>query len=309
MPDYEDIRHLPSGHPPTAVAVGVFDGVHAGHQALLREMIASARAAGLHTAVVTFFPHPQVVLRGVGGRIYLTSLEERIRLLHQLGIDTVVVHPFDAETRQLRALAFVELLQTHLNMRQLWSGEFGLGYRREGTREMLATLGLERDYSVHSISALFEQNGERVSSSRIRRGLAQGDMVDVNACLQRAFSLEGAVIQGDKRGRTIDFPTANLAVWEQQIVPANGVYATLAQLSTFSRYLAATNVGVRPTVAGVDLRVETHLLDFSADLYGQTLMLEFHHAIRPEMKFNGLEELKAQIAQDVQAVRGLLSLP
>lgn len=151
-------------------------------------------------------------------------------------------------------------------------------------------------------------NGERVSSSRIRQSLANGDIDEVNRCLGRKYALSGKVIQGDQRGRTIGFPTANIDAWEQQVLPGNGVYATIVTLPDGSPHMAATNIGVRPTVDGVSHRIEAHLLDFNEDLYGKELRLEFVAHIRNEQKFGGLDELKAQIDRDVSSVREILSL-
>lgn len=286
---------------PTSIAIGVFDGVHLGHQHLLRSMVAEARSVGLRTAVLTFFPHPKVVIRNIEGRVYLTRLERRVELLGALGIDLIIVHPFDDRVRQTRAAAFVDQLDRHVGLGQIWGGGFSLGYQREGTFEFLSELGSERGFTVHQIDELVQWKGEPVSSSRIRRALAAGDIEDVNGCLGRPFAVSGEVIMGDQRGRTIGFPTANLAVWNQQLLPANGVYATFAQLED-ERHLAATNVGVRPTVADPRLAVEAYLLGFDREIYGQTLSLDFISRIRDERKFNGLEALQAQIAADVAEV-------
>ncbi len=295
----------PAPKRPTTVAVGVFDGVHRGHQALLKMMIAAAGARGLATTVVTFFPHPRVVLHGDSGRIYLTSIEDRLHLLKQMGIDEVIIYPFNRETQHLRAADFVGELVERLDMKQIWSGDFGLGYQREGTAEFLRPLGAKMGFSVHEYPVKFEIHGRQVSSSRIREGLSGGNMEDINACLGRPYRLSGTVVAGARRGRQIGFPTANLDIWEQLILPANGVYAAIATVDN-RRYAAATNIGVRPTVDGHNLLVEPHLLDFSGDIYGARMTLEFVTRIRPEMKFGDLEALKSQIAADVEQVRQIL---
>jgi riboflavin kinase/FMN adenylyltransferase len=152
---------------------------------------------------------------------------------------------------------------------------------------------------------LVSVNGEEVSSSRIRQALAEGDIEETNRCLGRRFQVEGTVIRGDQRGRILGFHTANLAVWEQQILPANGVYATYAYLGG-ERFAAASNIGVRPTVNGTALSVEAHLLDFDREIYGESVALEFVHRVRPERKFPGLDALKVQITEDVATIRHLL---
>ena len=290
----------------TFLAIGVFDGVHRGHQELLRAMVDAARSQGARPAVLTFFPHPRAVIQGLSGRIYLTTLDERVQLLAAQGIDLIIVHPFDEDVRMTRAATFVDRLCHHLDLRELWGGSFSLGYQREGDAAFLRRLGAERGFTVHEVSDLSQWDGEQVSSSRIRQALAEGDLEVVNGCMNRRFSVGGEVVRGDQRGRTIGFPTANLAVWEHQLLPGNGVYATYALLEG-ERFLAATNIGIRPTVSDPRLVVEAYLLDFDRDIYGQDLQLEFVSRIRDERKFEGLEALKMQIAADVEQVRQTLS--
>lgn len=290
---------------PTYLAIGVFDGVHRGHQQLLGRMVAEARRAGVVPAVLTFFPHPRVVIQGLSGRIYLTSLERRVQLLAAQGLELVNVHPFDEEVRTTRAADFVERLCRYLDLRQLWGGSFSLGYKREGDADYLRRLGSDRGFTVREVDDLVEWNGQPVSSSRIRQALSDGDIAEVNGCLNRRFRVSGQVLRGDRRGHTIGFPTANIDVWEQKLIPANGVYATYAYLEGM-RYQAATNVGVRPTVDDTRLSVEAHLLDFQEEIYGQELALEFVSRIRDERKFPDLEALKNQIQADVTRVRDLL---
>ena len=293
---------------PTYLAVGVFDGVHRGHQHLLQSVVSAAHNGNVRPAVLTFFPHPITVIRHLSGRLYLTSLEERVRLLAEQGIALVIVHPFDDTVRQMRAAAFIQRLDTYLDLRGMWAGNFSLGYQREGDAAFLGRLGQEMGFTVHEMTDLVMANGERISSSSIRAALNQGDIEEVNLGLGRRFSLTGRVVQNDQLGRTIGFPTANLALWEQLLIPANGVYATYAWING-QRHLAATNIGVRPTVDGRRLTVEAHLLDFNADIYGQELRLEFVSRVRDERKFSGVEELKAQIDADVNIVRGRLASP
>jgi len=159
---------------------------------------------------------------------------------------------------------------------------------------------------VQQVEAMVMWQAERVSSSRIRRSLLEGDMVEVAGCLGRPYQVSGTIVKGAQMGRTIGFPTANIDYWSEQLLPTNGVYATYAWLG-HTRYQAATNVGVRPTVNGAALTVEAHLLDFDADIYGRTLRLEFVNRIRPEMKFSGLDALKAEIQADVKRVQELLN--
>lgn len=290
---------------PSFLAIGVFDGVHLGHQQLLQKMVAEAAAAGTRAAALTFFPHPEEVILGLTGRLYLTTLERRVSLLANLGMELIIVHPFDEAVRNTRAATFVERLCQSLDLKQLWGGSFSLGYKREGTAGYLAEIGREKGFSVHEVNDLVTWRGKAVSSSRIRKALELGDIAEANGCLGRRFSIAGEVNHGDRRGRSIGFPTANLAIWEKQILPAHGVYAAYAYLNG-QRFLAATNIGVRPTFARPALSVEAHLLDFSGEIYGEMVDLEFVARIREERKFPGVEALKEQIAADVAAARTLL---
>lgn len=300
-----DLSEVP-GREPTFLAIGSFDGVHLGHQVVLQSLVAAARAQGARAAVLTFFPHPKRVIQNLQGPYYITTLPDRVQLLAGQGVDLVIVHPFDDKVRYTRAADFVEQLCRHLNMRQLWGGNFALGYQREGDVAFLRRLGEEKGYTVEVVPAMVVWDGDVVSSSRVRRSLVAGNIEEANGCLGRPYHLRGEVMQGDRRGHTIGFPTANLQISEELLLPANGVYATYAWIGQ-SRYPAATNVGVRPTVDGRRLTVETHLLDFEADLYGQELKVEFVSRLRPEMKFSGLEALKAQIQADVETVKQQLT--
>lgn len=287
---------------PTYLAIGVFDGVHLGHQRLLHSMVAAARESGARPAVLTFHPHPSAVIQNARGRIYLCSLEERVTLLGQLGVDLVIIHPFNQEVRQTRAADFVDQLCRALDLSELWGASFGLGYNREGDLQFLQQLGQEKGFRVHQFESVVTWHGGRVSSSRIRRALDSGDIQEVTGCLGRPYRIGGTVIAGDGRGKALGFPTANIQVWEQLLLPANGVYASYAWLEG-RRYAAAANIGIRPTVDGHSLTVEAHLLDFDGRIYGQELTLDIIDRIRDERKFNGLDALVAQIQADVATVR------
>lgn len=287
---------------PTYLALGSFDGVHRGHQAILRTMVDAAQESSVRTVVITFYPHPKRVIQDLQGRYYINSLEERLALLAAQNIDVVIAHPFNEHTRNIRAAAFVDQLRDWLDMRQIWGGNFSFGYGREGDQDFLKLLGPEKGFSVQLVESMESWDGGFVSSSRIRKSLAAGTIADVNGCLGRPYTVSGTVIKGDQRGRTIGFPTANLAVWDELLLPADGVYATFVTVGD-ERYMAATNVGVRPTVNGRQRLVEAHLLDFDDDLYGQSIKVEFMRRIRPEQKFSGLPALKTQITADVMEVK------
>lgn len=289
---------------PTYLAIGSFDGVHLGHQTLIRQMVEAAHEAYARPAVLTFFPHPKRVIQDLTDRYYLTTLEDRVALLAALGVELIITHPFDETVRTTRAETFVMQLCHYLEMRQLWGGNFALGYNREGDVPFLRMLGQKLKYEVRLADQMVSWDGGLVSSSRSRHSLVSGRMRDVTGCLARPFHLRGRVVVGDKRGRTLGFPTANLEVWEELLLPGNGVYATRAWVDG-QPYGAATNVGIRPTVDGTQLRIEAHLLDFSGDIYGADMRLDFLERVRPELRFDGLDALKAQISQDVAAVRAI----
>ncbi|MDX1416509.1 MAG: bifunctional riboflavin kinase/FAD synthetase [Candidatus Promineifilaceae bacterium] len=290
---------------PTFLALGSFDGVHLGHQTVIGNMVEAATQSGVRSAVMTFFPHPKRVLQNLQDRYYINTLDDREALLAGLGVDLVITHRFDENLRMTSADDFIQQLCRILDMKQIWGRDFAFGYNREGNLSFLRRTGLEHGFSVQKVESMVLFDNRPVSSSRIRESLETGKIDDVNGCLGRSYTLRGHVAKGDQRGRTIGFPTANLDLWEELLLPANGVYATYAWIEG-RRFAAATNVGVRPTVNGGDRVVEAHLLNFSDDLYGQTVKLEFVAYLRPEMKFSGLDSLKKQIAADVLEVEELL---
>ncbi|MBC7811134.1 MAG: bifunctional riboflavin kinase/FAD synthetase [Burkholderiales bacterium] len=302
------IYHLAEAHleQPSLVTIGVFDGVHIGHQHLIRRLVADAHANNRLAVVLTFFPHPDVVLRGLQGRYYLMTPEQRADEMAKLGVDFVVTHPFDDVVRQLRAADFVDQLVEHLKIDALWVGsDFAMGYKREGNVDYLRAQGEEKGFSLNVIDLIVAE-GATISSTAIRDALLNGDVGQVRDWLGRAYEVEGEVIHGQERGRTIGFPTANTAVWPKQVIPANGVYAGWATIGD-ERFMAMTNVGVRPTFEGEGVTVEAYLLDFDRDIYGQKVRLSFETRLRAEQKFNGIQELIAQIGKDVEAGRAYLS--
>jgi riboflavin kinase/FMN adenylyltransferase len=295
---------------PSVVTIGVFDGVHLGHQYLIRRLVESAQSSGRLAGVLTFHPHPDVVLRGITGRYYLTLPDERAALLGALGVDFVVTLSFDDHLRHIRAAAFVDLMREHLRLSELWVGaEFALGYKREGNVPYLRAQGAEKGFVVDVVDLMAVEDtadGPRtISSSAIRAALAAGDVTTAQEMLGRPYSVRGEVVHGLARGRTIGFPTANIAAPPERLIPANGVYAGWAVLGD-ERFMAVTNVGTRPTFSGHDVTVEAYLLDFDLDIYGATLEFQFVKRLRAEMKFSGIEALIAQIQADAAAGRSAL---
>ncbi|MBI3158724.1 MAG: bifunctional riboflavin kinase/FAD synthetase [Chloroflexi bacterium] len=286
------------------LSVGVYDGVHLGHRAVLEPMIAAAHAAAAPAAVLTFDPHPAVVFSGPRDDFLLTTPAERADLMDALGVDVLITFPFSQAAAATPARQFVESLHAHLGLSQLWVGEgFAMGHNRQGDIATLADYGKELGFAVRAIPPL-EMDGAAVSSTRIRAHLAGGDVEAANALLGRAYSLRGVVVRGDGRGRTIGIPTANLSIPTERAVPANGVYAGWAKVGE-AQWPAVTNIGVRPTFASdAPMRtVETHLLDYEGDLYGRELELSFTARLRGEQKFSGVEALVAQIHADIARAR------
>ncbi len=289
------------------VTIGAFDGVHRGHQALLRDFVAEARAHRAPAVVVTFFPHPAEVLGNRPNPFYLSTPEEKAARIARLGVDVLVTHPFNRQIAQRSAREFMEDLHAHLGLRRLWVGyDFALGRNREGDIPTLRRLGKALGYTLHVVAA-YRLDGEVVSSTRIRKALARGEVEVAARLLGRPYAVPGEVVQGDGRGRHLGFPTANLAVWPRRMMPAAGVYACWAETPA-GVYPAVINLGVRPTFERRPAapRLEAHLLDFSGDLYGQTVTVHFMRRLRSEQRFPSAEALAAQIARDVAAAREAL---
>lgn len=290
------------------LTIGSFDGVHRGHQAIMHQLVAGAHMNMAPAVVLTFFPHPTVVLRGGNGPFYLTSPDERAALLGELGADIVIVQRFDRHLAATKAKDFVTRLRQHLGFRHLLVGkDFTLGRGREGDINTLTLLGKELGYEVE-IHPPVEINGQVISSSKIRANLLKGDIEHANEMLGRPYHIIGSVIPGDSRGRTIGYPTANLNTWSNQLLPATGVYASRVCLEG-NMFSAATNIGVRPTFDGASFRVwvETHILDFQGDLYGRQIQLEFISRLRNETKFSSVQALTQQIKMDISNTRRIIT--
>lgn len=289
----------------TVLAVGVFDGVHLGHQHVMDYLKRQALARECLAGVVTFRNHPLHVLSPETHLLRLTNLEDRIRFLHALGIELVVPISFTPELAQLPVRDFVALLQNHLRMQELVVGpDFAMGRSREGNVAALHSLGKEMGFWVDVVRPKL-LNGEVVSSTCIRQALAQGDMSRVKRLLGRPHSLSGQIGHGEERGRQLGFPTANLEVNSGQSLPSDGVYATKAYLGS-DAYPSVTNIGTCPTFGEGGRTVEIHLLDFEGALYEQDLRVELIERLRPEKCFSDPEELKAQIGKDVEQARSIL---
>lgn len=294
-------RHAPGR--PCALTVGVFDGVHLGHRHLIDALKARAAQRGLASAVVTLHPDPVQVLRPDLRVAYVTSLEERIELLRATGVDAVAPLTFTSEVAELSAHDFVRLLHETLDMRFLLMGpDHAFGRGREGTPQRVAEIGAELGFDLDTLPQPLEGTSGAVSSTSIRRALADGDMELAARLLGRPFAVRGPVVRGNERGRTIGFPTANIAVTPDRALPAYGVYVTRAHVGGRT-YPSATNIGVNPTFDDARPSIETYILDFEGDLYGRELRVEVLHRLRGETKFESIEALVASIAADAQAAR------
>lgn len=289
----------------TLLTIGVFDGVHLGHQHLIRKLTQKALTNNLLSGVVTFNRHPRTVLSPRVKLVRLTTLEERINLLEALGVELVVPLNFTAELAALSAREFVGLLRQHLRMRGLMIGPgFALGRGREGDAIALQTLGQELGFSVELVEPL-RIDGSLVSSTIIREALSLGDMRTTSKLLGRHFRLSGPVVGGMERGRVLGFPTANIGVDHQQALPADGVYATLGYIGD-TIYNSVTNIGIRPTFDDGERTIEVFLMDFDGDVYGQKLTIELVERLRGEVKFANSDELAAQIERDVGQAKEIL---
>ena len=289
----------------SVLTIGVFDGVHLGHQSLIAKVIAEAEARGAASGVLTFRNHPDSALNPNFQPQYITSIEERVRLIEELGVDFVVPVTFDMNVAGLRASKFTELLRSKLRMRGLVVGpDFAMGYKREGNVDALSELGAELGFSV-SVVDLLSEGGDAVHSTSIRRAIVEGNVRDAAKKLGRNFSISGTVVTGEKLGRTLGFPTANVEVGPDMAVPGNGIYATLAFVDA-ERHMAATSIGTRPTFDGNGRTIEAFLLGFDKNLYNRQLRLEFVQRLRDELKFESVDELLKQMELDVEQTRALL---
>lgn len=289
---------------PSVVVIGNFDGVHLGHQAVLRQARALADARGLRCVVLTFDPHPSEVL-GRGAPPLLTTLARRIELLRQHGATDVAVEPFTIELSSWSPERFVqELLADRLGSRVVVVGSnFRFGSKRAGDFDTLTTMGASCGFEAVAAEIAGDDEGP-FSSTRVRDAIAAGEVERASRVLGRPHALSGVVEHGDARGRTIGFPTANLG-GVAEMLPSHGVYAVRV-VRGGETHGGVMNVGVRPTVDGLSLRIEAHLFDFDADLYGATLRVDLVARLRGEQKFSGVGELKAQIAKDAEAARKAL---
>jgi riboflavin kinase/FMN adenylyltransferase len=293
------------------LTIGTFDGVHLGHQQIIRQLKSEALANGGETVILTFHPHPRKVVKGKpDGISLLNTLDEKIKLLESHGIDHLVVVPFTPEFSTLTAEQYVsEFLVSKFRPSILIIGyDHRFGQGRSGNYELLEEMAPAHGFEVREIPEHI-LNTVTVSSTRIRLDLKESKLAEANQLLGYPYMLSGTVVEGDKRGRTIGFPTANLRLEDdEKLVPADGVYAVTVSIGGRENvYRGMMNIGFRPTVGGTRRSIEVHIINFSEEIYGSVLHLKLHHYVRREKKFSSLEELKAQLTADQGEVVRLLT--
>lgn len=293
---------------PSVVTIGLFDGVHRGHRAIIGRAVSHAAEAGLRSVVVTFDRHPMEVIRPGSQPKLLMTLGRRVETLAAQDVDLVVVIGFDDEVRHLTPEAFVDqILAGPLQARHVVVGSnFRFGHKAAGDVATLRELGDDRGFSAEGLD-LYQLGETPISSTAIRASVEAGEVERATDMLGRPHTVDGVVVRGDHRGAALGYPTANLQVDPRLAVPARGVYAGMCHLPEGS-VPCATSVGVNPTFGGQELRVEAHLLDYAGDLYGLSVGVDFRHRVRGEERFDSADELVAQMDADVEAVRGLLGV-
>lgn len=287
---------------------GTFDGVHLGHQKILQQLVETARRVDGESVLLTFDPHPRKVLQPDVELYLLQSVEEKIQRLEATGLDHLIIHPFTKEFSRTKSLEFVrEILVNKIGVKHLVIGyDHHFGRNREGSFDHLKEFGPIYGFDVQEIDAL-DVDEVNVSSTKIRQALQQGDVERALDFLGHPYTLCGRVVKGEQVGRTLGFPTANLALsFTDKLLPAHAVYAGHA-LVNGQRFKAMANIGSRPTLAAERPTIEVHLFDFEGDLYGQDLVFELHHKLRGVQRFDSLELLQAQLAKDKEQSLQLLA--
>jgi riboflavin kinase/FMN adenylyltransferase len=302
-----------SGLPPdvmrTALTVGSYDGVHRGHQDVLRQLVERARRLGVHSLLVTFDPHPLEVVNPAAAPRLLTVGDEKLEVLAESGIDFAAVLPFTPALAAFSAERFVdEILLGRFRMHDLLMGhDHRFGHNRSGDAETMRRLGEDRGFEVNVVPAVTVNGGQSVSSTAIRRAVAGGDLDGAFRWLGRHYSLGGRVVEGARRGRILGFPTANVAVpGPRKLLPPEGVYAVRVQ-TPMGPYDGMLNLGPRPTFGDAESVVEAHLFDVNLDLYGARLRVDFVARLRDTQKFSGVDALKAQLERDAINAKRVLS--
>ena len=290
--EYKNVRQ-------SVVTIGTFDGVHVGHKAILKRVVETAKKENLDSVVLTFFPHPRMVLQQITDIKLINTIDERTQLLEKSGLDHLVIHPFTHAFSRLTALEYVrDILVNSLRAKKIIIGyDHRFGRNRNANIEDLKEFGRTYNFEVEEISAK-EIDDVAISSTKIRKALNEGDIETTNSYLGYNFMISGEVVQGKAIGRTINYPTANLKLKENyKLIPKNGVYVVQSKIDS-EKFFGITSIGTNPTVGGTEKTIETHFLDFNNDLYGKEITIEFLKFIRDEDTFNSVELLRQEIVKD-----------
>ncbi|MEY4461560.1 MAG: hypothetical protein RLY98_100 [Bacteroidota bacterium] len=291
----------------TIVTIGTFDGVHLGHAAILKKLTQNTQNETFESTVLTFFPHPRMVLQGKSDLKLLNTINEKIELLEKIGIDNLIIHPFDEKFAELNADAFVsKILVDHLRVQKIIIGyDHRFGKNRTANINDLISFGAQYGFEVEQISAQ-EIDEISISSTKIRTALEEGDIQLANEYLGYSYFLSGTVVKGKQLGRTIGFPTANISLEEDyKLVPQNGVYIVQAEIDSKTIY-GMMNIGFNPTVQGKQKTIEVHLFDFETDIYNRKIQVGILQRIRSEKKFESIELLTKQLEEDRNFSRNYL---
>lgn len=303
---HSDLMHLPK-FKNAVITIGTFDGVHLGHQQIIQQLISEADSINGETVIITFHPHPRIIVGGPSPIKILNTLAEKIEMLDAKGIKHVVVIPFNEAFANQTAKEYItNFLVEKFHPHTIIIGyDHRFGKNRQGDYHLLEDMGKLYNYKVKEIPE-HVLNELIISSTRVREALLKSDIDTANKYLGYAYFFEGTVVEGNKLGRTINYPTANIKIAEaEKLTPGNGVYAVQVRLKQ-NTYKGMMNIGVRPTIDGINRMIEVNIFDFDQDIYGERLRVTVLHHLRGEIKFNGLDALKAQLAQDkIEAIKVL----
>ena len=307
MVTVQSISNYDKKHP-TAITIGTFDGVHIGHRKILERLINDAKKTGLRSTVLTFFPHPRMVLQKDTEIRLLNTIQEKIKILDRIGLDYLIIHPFNLEFSRLSSTEFVrDILVNELKVKKIIIGyDHRFGRNRNANIQDLIAFGNTLNFEVEEIAAQ-EIDDVSVSSTKIRNAIIDGDMKTANAYLGYNYMLTGDVKKGKGLGRQLNFPTANLFIKEEyKLIPKNGVYVVKSILNN-QIYYGMMNIGFNPTVDGTSKSIEIHFFEFKSDIYGANIQVDILQRIRDEHKFNSLEELKTQLLKDKETSMAIIS--
>ena len=289
------------------VTIGTFDGVHIGHRKIITDMVAKGEKENLLSILLTFFPHPRMVLQKDSNIKMIDTINEKKKIFKKLGVEVLIIQPFTKDFSRMSAIKFTrDILVNSLKVSKLMIGyDHRFGRNREATVKTLKSFGLDYNFKVDEIPAQ-DIESISVSSTKVRKAIRSGDFKLVNKFLSRPFNLSGKIIKGDELGRKIGYPTANLKIFEKyKLKPQNGVYLTRTKLKK-QTYFGMMNIGIRPPISAKNNQIETHLFDFNGNLYGHEMTLEILEKIREEKKFKSIEKLKIQLDVDKKHCQKLI---